>query len=86
MSGAAEPSRVARAMAALDQQLVRRPEGLILLLTPPFDHTPHDPGYIKDYVPASVKMAVNTPMPPHGRSSPLPRSATATRPANYSGC
>jgi cyclic beta-1,2-glucan synthetase len=51
MSGAAEPSRVSRAMAALDQQLVRRPEGLILLLTPPFDHTPHDPGYIKDYVP-----------------------------------
>jgi cyclic beta-1,2-glucan synthetase len=51
MSGAAEPSRIARAMAALDQQLVRRPEGLILLLTPPFDHTPHDPGYIKDYVP-----------------------------------
>jgi cyclic beta-1,2-glucan synthetase len=51
MSGAAEPSRVARAMAALDQQLVRRPQGLIVLLTPPFDHTPHDPGYIKDYVP-----------------------------------
>ncbi len=51
MSGAAEPSRVARAMAAVDQQLVRRPEGLIALLTPPFDHTPHDPGYIKDYLP-----------------------------------
>jgi cyclic beta-1,2-glucan glucanotransferase len=51
MSGAAEPSRVARAMAAVDQHLVRRPEGLILLLTPPFDRTPHDPGYIKGYVP-----------------------------------
>ncbi len=51
MSGAAEPGRGARAMAALDQQLVRRPEGLILLLTPPFDHTPLDPGYIKGYVP-----------------------------------
>jgi cyclic beta-1,2-glucan synthetase len=51
MSGAAEPSRVARAMAAVDQQLVRRPEGLILLFTPPFDRTPHDPGYIKGYVP-----------------------------------
>jgi cyclic beta-1,2-glucan synthetase len=38
-------------MAAVEQQLVRRPEGLILLLTPPFDHTPLDPGYIKGYVP-----------------------------------
>ena len=38
-------------MAAVDQQLVRRARGLILLLTPPFDHTPHDPGYIKGYLP-----------------------------------
>ncbi|HVA93419.1 MAG TPA: glucoamylase family protein [Candidatus Dormibacteraeota bacterium] len=51
MSGAADPGRVARAMAALDRQLIRRPEGLILLFTPPFDRTPHDPGYIKGYVP-----------------------------------
>jgi cyclic beta-1,2-glucan synthetase len=51
MSGAAEPGRAARAMAAVDQQLVRRDEGLILLFTPPFDHTSHDPGYIKGYLP-----------------------------------
>jgi cyclic beta-1,2-glucan synthetase len=51
MSGAAERGRVARAMAAVDQQLVRRPEGLVLLLTPPFDRTTHDPGYIRGYVP-----------------------------------
>ena len=51
ISGAAEPGRGARAMAAVDQHLVRRPDGLILLLTPPFDQTPHDPGYIKGYVP-----------------------------------
>ncbi len=51
MSGAADPGRVARAMAALDRQLIRRPEGLILLFTPPFDRTLHDPGYIKAYVP-----------------------------------
>ncbi len=51
ISGAAEPGRGARAMAVVDQQLVRRPDGLILLLTPPFDHTPNDPGYIKGYVP-----------------------------------
>ncbi|MGA3293525.1 MAG: glucoamylase family protein [Candidatus Acidiferrales bacterium] len=51
MSGAAEPGRAARAMAAVDQRLVRRPEGLVLLFTPPFDNTPHDPGYIRGYVP-----------------------------------
>jgi cyclic beta-1,2-glucan synthetase len=51
ISGAAERGRGVRAMAAVDQQLVRRRDGLILLLTPPFDHTSHDPGYIKGYLP-----------------------------------
>jgi cyclic beta-1,2-glucan synthetase len=51
ISGAAEPARGARAMAAVNQHLVRRPEGLDLILTPPFDKTDHDPGYIKGYLP-----------------------------------
>jgi cyclic beta-1,2-glucan synthetase len=51
ISGGAEPGRGARAMSAVDQQLVRRPEGLIRLLAPPFDQMPLDPGYIKGYVP-----------------------------------
>jgi cyclic beta-1,2-glucan synthetase len=51
MSGAAEPGRALRAMSAVDHRLVRRAEGLVLLFTPPFDHTPRDPGYIKGYVP-----------------------------------
>ena len=51
MSGAAEPARGARAMMAVEQQLIRRPEGLVLLLTPPFNHMARDPGYIKGYVP-----------------------------------
>jgi cyclic beta-1,2-glucan synthetase len=51
LSGAAERGRAVRAMAAVDRQLVLRPEGLVLLLTPPFDRTPLDPGYIKGYVP-----------------------------------
>src|ERR1700683_5375168 len=50
ISGAAEPARGARAMAAVGQYLVRRPEGLDLGLTPPFDRTDHDPGYIKGYL------------------------------------
>jgi cyclic beta-1,2-glucan synthetase len=51
ISGAAERGRSMRAMTAVTQQLVRQSDGLILLLTPPFDHTPLDPGYIKGYVP-----------------------------------
>jgi cyclic beta-1,2-glucan synthetase len=51
MSGAADASRARRAMASVDEQLVRRISGVSLLLTPPFDHTALEPGYIKGYVP-----------------------------------
>ncbi|HET8579040.1 MAG TPA: glucoamylase family protein [Methylomirabilota bacterium] len=51
ISGAAEPSRAAQAMAAVEEHLVRRDQGLILLFTPPFDRTALDPGYIKRYPP-----------------------------------
>jgi cyclic beta-1,2-glucan synthetase len=51
ISGAADPGRRARAMAAVDQHLVNRRDSLILLLTPPFDRMPREPGYIKGYVP-----------------------------------
>jgi len=51
LSGAGEPARAARAMAAAEEYLVRRGDGLVLLFTPPFDRTAHDPGYIKGYPP-----------------------------------
>jgi cyclic beta-1,2-glucan glucanotransferase len=51
LSGAAEPARGTRAMAAVEEYLVRRGQELILLFTPPFDRTPVDPGYIKGYPP-----------------------------------
>jgi cyclic beta-1,2-glucan synthetase len=51
ISGAADPDRGARAMAAVERHLVSRRDGLIRLLTPPFDQMPRDPGYIKGYVP-----------------------------------
>jgi cyclic beta-1,2-glucan synthetase len=38
-------------MDAVEQHLVSEPEGLIRLLTPPFDRTARDPGYIKGYPP-----------------------------------
>jgi cyclic beta-1,2-glucan synthetase len=51
ISGAAEPARQARAMAAVDAYLVHRREGLVLLFTPAFGDTTLEPGYIKAYVP-----------------------------------
>jgi cyclic beta-1,2-glucan synthetase len=51
LSGAANPDRRRRAMAAVDEYLIRRGDGLVLLLTPPFDRSPLDPGYIKGYLP-----------------------------------
>jgi len=51
ISGAADPTRAARAMASVDEHLARGGDGLVLLFTPPFAHTPLDPGYIKGYPP-----------------------------------
>jgi cyclic beta-1,2-glucan synthetase len=51
LSGVADPARAAQAMAAVDEYLIRRGDGLVLLFTPPFDHSDVDPGYIKGYVP-----------------------------------
>ncbi|HEY2148769.1 MAG TPA: cyclic beta 1-2 glucan synthetase, partial [Pirellulales bacterium] len=51
ISGAADPARATAAMRAVDEHLVRREDGLVLLFTPPFDHTQLDPGYIKGYPP-----------------------------------
>ncbi len=51
LSGAAEPARAARAMAAVEKYLVDRDNRLVLLFTPPFDQASPDPGYIKGYLP-----------------------------------
>ena len=51
LSGAGDPARARTAMQSLNERLVREDDRLILLLTPPFDTTPHDPGYIKGYLP-----------------------------------
>ncbi|MCR4266445.1 GH36-type glycosyl hydrolase domain-containing protein [Nitratireductor sp. ZSWI3] len=51
LSGAADPTRAATAMASLEKHLIRREDGMALLFTPPFDKTPRDPGYIKGYPP-----------------------------------
>jgi len=51
ISGAAQPARAVRAMSAVDALLVSRGDGLVRLLTPPFDRSEPDPGYIRAYPP-----------------------------------
>jgi cellobiose phosphorylase len=51
ISGAGEPGQRAQAMRSLERHLVRNEERILPLLTPPFDRTPRDPGYIKGYLP-----------------------------------
>ena len=51
LSGAGDPAHAARAMASVHEFLVRLGDGLVLLFTPPFDHSDVDPGYVKGYLP-----------------------------------
>jgi cyclic beta-1,2-glucan synthetase len=51
ISGAGRPDRTKVAMQSLNKYLVREDARLIMLLTPPFDKTTHDPGYIQGYLP-----------------------------------
>jgi cyclic beta-1,2-glucan synthetase len=51
IAGAGAPERQAEAMQSFERHLVRDDARLLMLLTPPFDKTPRDPGYIKGYLP-----------------------------------
>ena len=51
LSGAAPHDRARSAMAAVEHHLISDADQLIRLLTPPFDTTANDPGYIKGYIP-----------------------------------
>ncbi len=51
LSGIGDPAQARQAMGALDEQLIQRDSGLVLLLTPPFDRGTLEPGYIKGYIP-----------------------------------
>ncbi len=51
VSGVAKLNRMHEAMAAVQKYLVDESEGIIKLLTPPFDEGILQPGYIKGYVP-----------------------------------
>ncbi len=49
--GGARSGRGQRAMDSVEEYLVHRGDGLVLLFTPPFDNWDVDPGYIKGYLP-----------------------------------
>jgi cyclic beta-1,2-glucan synthetase len=51
LSGAAKHSHARRAMAAVEEYLVRPGDGLVLLFTPPFTSGDVDPGYVRGYLP-----------------------------------
>jgi cyclic beta-1,2-glucan synthetase len=51
LSGLVPARRAEQAFDAVRAHLVRRPLGMILLLTPPFDRAEPDPGYIRGYPP-----------------------------------
>jgi cyclic beta-1,2-glucan synthetase len=51
ISGAADSHRAGRAMAAVEEYLIHRGDGIVVLFTPPFDKSNLNPGYIKGYVP-----------------------------------
>ncbi len=51
MSGAANLERASIALKSVEEHLIRYKERLVLLMTPAFDKTPLDPGYIKGYPP-----------------------------------
>ncbi len=51
LSGVGDVTRSRIAMKAVNEHLVRREDGLIQLLDPPFDASNLNPGYIRGYVP-----------------------------------
>ncbi len=51
LSKGGDPVRVERAMESVYEELVNHEDALVLLLTPPFDKTQRNPGYIKGYPP-----------------------------------
>jgi cyclic beta-1,2-glucan synthetase len=51
LAGSPSPKRTATAIASATEHLVDQDARLVRLLTPPFDRTPRDPGYIRAYPP-----------------------------------
>ncbi len=66
-------------MESVNRLLVREADQLILLLTPPFDKTAHDPATSRAIRRACAKTAGSTPMPPSGQPGLLPELGQGER-------
>jgi len=51
LTGVGQPDRIAEALQAVDQRLVRRDLGLVQLFDPPFDRSDGTTGYVEGYPP-----------------------------------
>lgn len=51
LSGVASKERRLKVLKAVQEHLISEEDGIIKLLTPPFDRTEKNPGYIKGYIP-----------------------------------
>lgn len=51
LSGVASKDRRLKVLKAVEKHLISEEDGIIKLLTPPFDRTEKNPGYIKGYIP-----------------------------------
>ncbi|MEJ7731259.1 MAG: hypothetical protein WKG00_18850 [Polyangiaceae bacterium] len=54
ISGIGDPERARRAMRSTEEHLVRDAEEMVLLFTPPFEHSVPNPGYVQSY-PAGLR-------------------------------
>jgi cellobiose phosphorylase len=54
IAGIGDPARARRALLSTDERLVKEEDRMVLLFTPPFARTAHDPGYVKAY-PAGLR-------------------------------
>ena len=51
ISGAGNEEKIQASLKSLEKHIIKTKEKMVLLLTPPFDKAPLDPGYIKGYPP-----------------------------------
>ncbi|MBU3227179.1 GH36-type glycosyl hydrolase domain-containing protein [Clostridium algidicarnis] len=51
ISGAADIKRAKKAMNSVEKNLIKKDKGMIVLLSPPFNKSSLEPGYIKGYIP-----------------------------------
>ena len=86
ISGAGDSDRALQAMRSVEEHLIRRKEKLVLLFTPPFDHSTPHPGYIMGYPPGCARTAGNIRTRRCGLRWPWREWETADAPWRFCRC